>query len=333
MRKRRNPATAVAWLAGQGREFRRAAAQRRHRVTPGQARSRRVARAGDEFVADFTGLGLVRLSSNKGANMPSKAKCGRLSGRGNISTDLLYKLPRSEWLEPRWMVGIDPRAMARRARPLGLRPPTGVDWCWRSPIKLRLGVRGNQAYVHRDAAPSTEAGTDAGGGGSGIPPGEPARAPDAPNVNMITCGDRRPFHRVRGALGSWRCPTPRSWRRWLPFQRTGHARQHRRVHYTTTVVRPSRRPKGDHHLESRRPADDHARHHLCAIPTDADREADRRLHPRRRQRGGTHAWIPAAQRNRSSTSRRSTRGGQALVTTFVEVEGAGDYLSPLQWAT
>jgi acetaldehyde/propanal dehydrogenase len=50
-------------------------------------------------------------------------------GSGNIGTDLLYKARRSSWIEPAWVVGVDPGSEGlRRATSLGVRVTAeGVD--------------------------------------------------------------------------------------------------------------------------------------------------------------------------------------------------------------
>src|SRR3546814_8254829 len=89
----------------------------------------------------------------------TKVKCA-IIGPGNIGTDLLYKLLRSDRLEPVWMVGVDPTSEGlARARELGLKTTdAGVDGL--VPHVARDGVKiafdATSAYVHRSEEHTSE---------------------------------------------------------------------------------------------------------------------------------------------------------------------------------
>lgn len=132
--------------------------------------------------------------------MTQKIKCA-LIGPGNIGTDLLYKLQRSPYLEPVWMVGIDPESEGlKRAAEMGLKVTAdGVDGLL--PHVLADGVQiafdATSAYVHAENSRKLNALgvlmidlTPAAIGPFCVPPVnlKDLVGSQQMNVNMVTCG-------------------------------------------------------------------------------------------------------------------------------------------------
>jgi acetaldehyde/propanal dehydrogenase len=135
--------------------------------------------------------------------MSQKIKCA-LIGPGNIGTDLLYKLKRSPFLEPLWMVGIDPESEGlKRAAEMGLKVTAeGVDGLLPHVLADTTSQiafdRDPSAYVHAETAASStkklgvsDDRPDAGAIGPYCVP--PVNLKEhvgrrEMNVNMVTCG-------------------------------------------------------------------------------------------------------------------------------------------------
>ncbi|MFC7516815.1 acetaldehyde dehydrogenase (acetylating) [Herbaspirillum sp. GCM10030257] len=128
-----------------------------------------------------------------------KIKCA-LIGSGNIGTDLLYKLRRSEWLEPAWMVGIDAASEGlARAREMGLLTTAdGIDGLLPHVKKddIRIAFDATSAYVHAENSRKlNELGvlmldlTPAALGPYCVPSVNlPEKVEGIKNLNMVTCG-------------------------------------------------------------------------------------------------------------------------------------------------
>jgi acetaldehyde/propanal dehydrogenase len=132
--------------------------------------------------------------------MTQKIKCA-LIGPGNIGTDLLYKLKRSPFLDPVWMIGIDPESEGlKRAAEMGLKTcATGVDGFLPNVLadNVQIAFDATSAYVHAENSRKLNALgvlmidlTPAAIGPFCVPPVNLAEhvGRREMNVNMVTCG-------------------------------------------------------------------------------------------------------------------------------------------------
>ncbi len=263
-------------------------------------------------------------------------------GSGNISTDLLYKLLRSNSIEPRWMVGIDPDSEGlKRARGLGLETShEGADWLLALPDKPDLLFEATSAYVHREYAPKYQAAgiqaidlTPAAVGPAVIPPVNLDTLTDVPNVNMITCGGQATIPMV--AAVSRVVPVP--YAEIVASVSSVSAGPGTRANideFTKTTskgvetIGGAQRGKAIIILNPAEPPMIMRDTIFCAIPEDADRDAI--ADSIARMEKSVQEYVPGYRLlNEPQFDDPSVvSGGMAKVSIFVEVEGAGDFLPP-----
>ena len=131
----------------------------------------------------------------------SKKLKAAIIGSGNIGTDLLMKMQRSQWIEPVWMVGIDPDSEGlKRAKSAGIKiSDTGIDGLVPHIIEddIRFAFDATSAYAHAENSQKVnDKGvimidlTPAAIGPFCVPPVNLSQYAKqlTMNVNMVTCG-------------------------------------------------------------------------------------------------------------------------------------------------
>ncbi len=263
-------------------------------------------------------------------------------GPGNIGTDLLYKLLRSDVIEPRWMIGVDSSSEGLKlARDRGVEAShEGVDWLLKQDELPELIFEATSAYVHREYAPRyEEAGikaidlTPAAVGPAVIPPVNGEEHILAPNVNMITCGGQATIPMVYAV--SRIAPVPYaeivasvSSASAGPGTRANIDEFTRTTSNGVMTIGGAEKGKAIIILNPAEPPMIMRDTIFCGVSADADRDAiSQSVFDMAKS---VQEYVPGYRLLQDPQFDDATEAtmGMTKVSIFVEVEGAGDYLPP-----
>jgi acetaldehyde dehydrogenase len=269
--------------------------------------------------------------------MTSKVSAA-IVGSGNIGTDLMYKLLRSEVLELTWMVGIDPESEGlKRAQAAGVRTThEGIDGMFAAGELPRILFEATSAKVHaRNAGRYREAGiravdlTPAALGPYVIPPVNLGEHVDADNVNMITCGGQATIPMVHAVSRVTEVPYAEivatvSSRSAGPGTRANIDEFTRTTANGVEVLGGAKKGKAIIILNPADPPLMMRDTIYCAIGEDADEEAIARSIAE--MAAAVAEYVPGYRL--TAEPQFDTVGAHRRVAVFAEVEGAGDFLPP-----
>lgn len=261
-------------------------------------------------------------------------------GSGNIGTDLMFKLLRSDEIALRAMVGIDPRSEGLRlARERGVEAvDEGVDWIFEQAERPDLVFEATSAYAHQANAPRyRDAGiraidlTPAAVGPYTIPVVNLTQHLDEANVNMVTCGGQAtipvvhavsrvvdvPYAEVVATVASQSAG---------PGTRANIDEFTRTTSSAVEVLGGAERGKAIIILNPADPPLIMRDTIFCQIPDAADHAAIEDSIAE--VAAEVQAYVPGYRLKQRPQFDDASPGRPARVTVFIEVEGAGDHLPP-----
>ncbi|MGI5489386.1 acetaldehyde dehydrogenase (acetylating) [Microtetraspora malaysiensis] len=263
-------------------------------------------------------------------------------GSGNIGTDLMYKLLRSDLIEPRWMIGVDPDSPGlKRAEAHGLiTSAEGADWLLAQDERPDIVFEATSAYIHKVNAPRYQALgiqavdlTPAALGPAVVPAVNLGAHLDAPNVSLITCGGQATIpvvHAVSRVTEVAYAEIVAS----VASPSAGPGTRANIDEFTKTTSRGietiggAQRGKAIIILNPAEPPMLMQDTVFCSIPEDADRDAvAASVHD---VVASVASYVPGYRLRAEPQFDDPTpvSGGLARVAVFLEVEGAGDFLPP-----